>query len=157
MTSTVNIGCMHVARGPSRLVALLGSCVGVALYDPESRVGGLAHVMLPRCPCGDPRSARYGDTAVGALVTGLLKAGADRRRIRAKLAGGARLMFSRSDSRVGNVGDANIRVVTESLERMKIPIEGQDLGGTHGRKMTVDLKDFHVRVKRLNRSGEVLD
>ncbi len=154
-TTTVDIGCLHVDRGPARLTALLGSCVGVALWEPTSKIGSLAHVMMPHCPEGNLQKAKFADTVVPALLEAMSRAGVNGGAVEAKLAGGSRSMFSPEHEGVGQVGKNNLQVVRRELEKARIPVVGEDVGGGIGRKMSVDLDTFRVRVKMLSRRGEV--
>jgi len=147
--TTVEMGCLAVATAPGRLVALLGSCVGVALFDAASQSGGLAHVMMPARQGRNGNPAKYADTAVDALCEAMAKGGAHRRNLRAKLAGGAYLLGSRGQSNLLGIGEENIRAARQALKRADIPVEWEDTGGREGRKMYIDLKRFDVVIKSL--------
>jgi chemotaxis protein CheD len=147
---TVNIGCMCVDRSPTQLVTLLGSCVGVALYDSTSRTGGLAHVMLPRANGRAGHHSRFADTAVPALVEAMTNAGAARSRLEAKIAGGASVMFRDEPSQFHRIAEENVVLVRDALREANIPLMGEDVGGDVGRKMVVDLGTFGVRVTPLS-------
>ena len=153
-TTTVNMGCMHVDRAPHRLLAVLGSCVGVALYDPSTRVGGLAHVVLPRHPGTGNSEAKYADTAVPALLESLQRAGARRDEIRAKITGGANALFSRCGDGLGRVAEANVAETRLALARASLPLIGEDVGGRAGRRVLIDLSDFRVQVSLLGADEE---
>lgn len=115
----------------------LGSCVGVALYDPSAEVGALAHVMLPTAAdATPPRPAKYADTAIDAMVGALVARGAERCRLVAKMAGGSQL-FGFSGIGEG-VGRRNVAVVREELGERGIPVHGEAVGGDKGR--TVDFE-----------------
>jgi chemotaxis protein CheD len=144
----VGIGDMAVAHAPGRLVTILGSCVGVALYSPSARIGGLAHVALPHAPHNNEQPSRYADTAVPVLREAMARAGAAPNDIVAKLAGGATLMINPANA-VGNFAARNVSVVRESLEAARIPVISEDVGGVTGRKMSIDLESFRVEVQAL--------
>lgn len=134
-TVRVGIAELRTAEGRDHLRSSgFGSCVGVALYDLEAGVGGLAHVMLPEA--GDPdRPAKYADTAVPALVDALRERGATD--LRAKLAGGSDMFeFSSTDE---SVGERNVAAVEAELGRLGIPVVGRDVGGDHGRSLDLDV------------------
>jgi chemotaxis protein CheD len=146
-TDRIKVGIADFAVGDSesRLsTSGLGSCVGIALHDDRAGISGLAHAMLP---AGEGRDdeAKYVDTAIHALVVAMEKAGASRRRIRAKLAGGS-TMFQ-FDSTDESVGDRNVAAARETLSALEIPIDGTDVGGDHGRSLELDgaTGDLHVR------------
>ena len=157
------------ADGPAILVSEgLGSCVAVALYDPAIRLGGLAHILLPAaqrdergCVVGDP--LKYADTCLQAMLDALEAKGADRARLRAKMAGGA-TMFpgARGDPRQGysvaapavSVGERNVAAVRALLEQFDVPLVGDDTGGTQGRSLAFDTETgaLEVRTARAGRT-----
>ncbi len=149
----VNMGCLEVAESPTHLVALLGSCVGIALYDPETRIGGLAHVMLPSSERGNEflkKRSKFADTAVPALVEALSNAGASSKRVVAKLAGGANVLRMAHDDSTNHIGTANTESSIRALRELGIEIVWQDTGGKHARKMSVSLEDFAVSVRMID-------
>lgn len=156
---TVRIGELHVLRREGVLVAIgLGSCVGVALYDPVRRVAGLAHIFLPashngRLVPGSP--ARYADTGVPALVEAMREAGALQRQIQAKIAGGAQL-FLRGDHSTLDVGRRNVEAVRAALASLGIPLVAQDVGGSRGRTMRLFADSGRVVVTTLGREAREL-
>lgn len=122
----------------------LGSCVAVALHDDAAAVGGLAHVMLPTSSEGSPTPpAKYADTAVEAMVEAMVDSGADSGSLVAKMAGGSQ-MFGFSGIGEG-VGKRNVAAVREELGARDIPIEGEAVGGDHGRTV-----DFSAATGRLS-------
>jgi len=134
----VGVGEIDCAFEPRILITqALGSCVGVALWDPRVRVGGLAHVMLPTALGSDPsgRRHRFADIAVPALVERMVDLGAGRRRMVAKLAGGASMF--RGESGTDTIGDRNVAAVRDQLERAGVPVSAFDTGGSHAR--TIEL------------------
>jgi len=139
---SVTIGEAKVARAGTMLYTLgLGSCVAIVLYDGDQKVGGLAHILLPdptvgRCN-GSP--ARYATTAVEALIELMECEGASRRRMRARLAGGA-AMFQRLLTESGRqLGTRNVEAARSALARAGVPVDGEDIGGTHGRSVYLDI------------------
>jgi len=131
----VRMGDMAVARDGEVLAAIgLGSCIALALADPERRVAGLAHVMLPEPASGrEGGPGRFATTAVPALLEELLRAGASRDRIVAKIAGGASMFRGLSPGGVGAIGERNAEATRRALERLGIPLAGEDVGGNWGR------------------------
>ena len=135
----------------------LGSCVAIALHDPVSRVGGLAHVLLPSLALARDRSnrAKFAATAVRLLLEEMCAVGARAERVRAKLAGGA-CMFATLMPIAGlAMGERNVLAVREALEHAGVPVVGQDVGGEHGRSVYFDTGDGSVVVKSL-RQGDVV-
>jgi chemotaxis protein CheD len=153
-TTTVHMGCMHVDRAPHRLAAVLGSCVGLALFDPSTRIGGLAHVVLPRNPGSGNSAAKYADTAVAALLESLLRTGAHRDRVCAKITGGANSLFMSCGDGLGRVAEANVAETRSALARSSVPLLAEDVGGRAGRRVVIDLRDFRVEVSLLGAGEE---
>ena len=134
----VGVGEIACAREPEFLVTqALGSCVGVALWDPRLRIGGLAHVMLPSTSSSlaEGKRHRFADLAVPDLVERMLDMGAAPRRIVAKLAGGASMF--RGESGIDTIGDRNVTAVRYQLERAGVPVVAAETGGSHAR--TIEL------------------
>jgi chemotaxis protein CheD len=149
----VGVGGYSVAEHPQMLMTpALGSCVGVAIWDPATCRGGLAHVMLP-APVGasvNPCSGRFASWAVPNLVELLVECGSVRRRLRAKIAGGA-AMF-RGGATVVNVGERNLDEVRHQLKLAHVALVAEDTGGSHAR--TVELRlDSGLLVVRSYKSG----
>ncbi|MCU0911338.1 MAG: chemotaxis protein CheD [Rhodobacteraceae bacterium] len=112
------------------LSTVLGSCVAVCLYDTEARIGGMNHYLLAVGGTPGSREVKYGAMAMELLVNGLLKAGANRRRLQAKLFGGARVTAS-----FASIGEANARFGREFLDREGFEIRAESLGGTNARRV----------------------
>jgi len=126
------------------LRTLLGSCVGLALYDRKHKVAGLAHIVLPasRGPTGLP--GKFVDTAIPLLIRDMEQlAGATLNPI-AKIAGGAS-MFSTSAERT--IGLQNIEASEQWLNRLRIPIMARHCGGDSGRRMSLDTRTGRVVVE----------
>lgn len=112
------------------LATLLGSCVATCLHDPVARVGGMNHFLVAEAGADGIGAQRYGLYAMEVLINGLLKLGADKRRLEAKLFGGARM----SDS-MGRIGDANASFARQFLDTENIRIVAEDLGGRSARRV----------------------
>lgn len=128
----VGIGEFRVAKGAVLKTIGLGSCVGIALYDPKLRLGGLAHVMLPQSGNGTKRSAKYADHAVEMMTEAMERLGSDRKRIVAKMAGGAQI-FKHMTMDMLRIGDRNAEAIRTILRDYGIRIVSEDLGGDEGR------------------------
>ena len=149
---SVAIGQWAVATAPSKIRTLLGSCVGVILYDRIARLGGVAHVVLPRAHGVVDVPGKYADTAIPVLIAEFEKrlGGKVRPRLIAKLVGGAN-MFQMNQSlqeQSGlNIGQRNQEAIEQILAELSIPITGRDLGGTAGRRLTLDTASGIVTIK----------
>ena len=134
-TLTVGIADLKVGKGDDVLVTYaLGSCVGICLYDPETKIAGLAHIMLPlSTEAGSiaQNGKRYADTGITELVQEMTMKGASRTRLVAKIAGGAR-MFA-TQSAVFNIGERNVAAVKKMLAAYRIRIIAEDTGLDFGR------------------------
>lgn len=148
-------GEYHAGTGPLGMTTLLGSCVSTCLWDPQRRIGGMNHFMLP----GDngtagspvPRSARFGVHAMELLINQMLKLGADRRRLVAKVFGGGRVLrgFASLD-----VGAANCEFVLGFLATETIPVVGSDLLDNCARKLHFCPSSGKVLLKKLDPTGD---
>lgn len=132
---TIGIAGVKVVHAPEKIRTVLGSCVGVALFDRVSKVGGLAHVMLPSSNLGHGDPGKFADTAVDLLLEEAIKAGCDKKRVTAKISGGASMFGSNVDN---GIGEKNIRAVKERLSHHGVRLAAEEVGGLKGRKMTLD-------------------
>ena len=137
----VGMADLKVGQAPDTLTTLgLGSCIGLTLYDPVSKIGGLVHYMLPDSTKlkNNTNIAQFGDTGIRELLKQVLASGANQRRLVAKIAGGACMFEMSGLSSVGNVGARNAEAAKEILKELKIPLVAEDTGLNYGR--TVELK-----------------
>lgn len=150
-------GERRIGRGKRVLSVLgLGSCVVVILYDKTTRVGGLAHVLLPDPSAAQSRQQpwRFATTAIPALLAELEAAGADRRRITARLVGGARMLPEAMPADRIYIGERNVDAARSVLARQGVEIIAEDVGGDSGRSLRFHLDDGRVRVTQ-QRTGHV--
>ncbi len=132
----VGMADLKVCISPNAVTTLgLGSCVGVAIRDPQTKVGGLAHVMLPnsKTVSNNGNVAKFADTGVVELVKQMEKAGAVRRRMVAKIAGGAQMFALQSKSELMQVGKRNVEAVKQALKELGISLLAEDTGLNYGR------------------------
>jgi chemotaxis protein CheD len=145
----VLIGQVHLARAPKVLQAVLGSCIGVSIYDQSQGLAGMAHVLLPSSG-GRPEGAlpgKYADKAIPCLYEAMLKYGASARNLKAKIAGGSRMFKTAIKSESTDVGGMNIDSVKDALKIHGIPVVGSDVGGTLGRKVEFRLSTWEFVVE----------
>jgi len=128
------------------LVTVLGSCVAACVRDPLLQLGGMNHFMLPEGNVGDGAPARYGSYAMELLINELLKRGANRRRLEAKVFGGANVLKGFTSNPVGT---RNAQFVLEYLAAEQIPVVAEDLRGIHPRKVWFFPQTGRVMVNRL--------
>jgi len=147
---TLHVGGVYATREPTIIRTLLGSCVAVCLIDPSTRVAGMNHFMLP-APAPGPEDAseytRFGIYAMDCLIGALQKAGGDRRRVKAKVFGGAHVLEIAQNG--DSVAQRNITFVDEFLRCEDIPVVGRDLGGELGRQLYFHTDTGKVYVRRL--------
>lgn len=157
---TVIIGMaeLGVVKAPQHIATLgLGSCVGVVLYDKINKIGGMVHIVMPdsgKRP--DVLRAKFADTGVEELLRQMLKAGANRRGIVAKLAGGAHMFGGIGRSDALKVGERNAYNSKIAVLKLKIPILAEDLGGNYGRTIELDPDDGMLMVKTVGKGIKVI-
>jgi chemotaxis protein CheD len=135
----------------------LGSCIGLVLTDAQAGVAGMAHVMLPASrPGAEGSPGKFADTAVPALLDQVLRLGAQRVRLQARIAGGAQ-MFGGGGG-VGsmlNIGERNAVAVRDALKAVGMRIRAADTGGNAGRSMLVAVTGGAVTVRAVG--GEPIE
>lgn len=159
MELQVGIADYKITRDPGRLITLgLGSCVGVSLYDPLTKIGGLLHLMLPDSTQFNNviKPAKFADLGIPLLVQELQKKGAAGRRLQAKLVGGAQMFSGLDDSMVLNIGQRNVEKTRVVLKEMGIKIFAEEVGGNRGRTMILDTADGKVIVRLLGNVQKVI-
>ena len=146
---SIHIGEYHASREPTVVNTVLGSCVAVCLFDPESRIGGVNHILLPgKADMGHfDVSARYGINAMELLINRMLGIGADRSRLVAKVFGGAHVIPAISPE--NGTGEKNVAFVMAFLEKEKICVLSKDVGGSDSRRIYFHTDTGHVFLKRV--------
>ena len=154
MSEIIKVGMadLKTCVSPNGVTTLgLGSCVGIAIRDPVTKIGGLAHVMLPDSTAirnGHLTVAKFADTGIVELVQQMEKLGAKRSRMVAKIAGGATMFsFQGGTSPMGQVGQRNVEATKAKLKELKIPILAEDTGLNYGRTVVFypETGEFHIR------------
>ncbi len=146
----VRPGERYATTAPADLRTLLGSCVSACLYDPVARVAGLNHFLLaaPRysrsLPFVATDAGRYGIHAMELLINDMIKLGASRSNMEAKIFGGASVLGFRSDEKFLCVNEVNQRFVRDYLSTERIPIISEDLGGKLGRVIHFHSDSYRV-------------
>jgi len=154
----VGIGDYAVAKGQGIISTYgLGSCVGITLYDRVSKVGGLLHALLPESSRygGKGNPAKYVDTGLELLIKDMMKMGALRTRMEAKLFGGAH-MFSTIKSENLQIGKRNVEVAKRELKKWGIKLVAEDTGGRGGRTIYLDVSTGKVRMRKVS-GGKVVE
>lgn len=144
------------SRDDSLITYSLGSCIGLSLYDPEVRIGGLIHCMLPLSMIDPNRAAErpcmFTDTGVSLLIAEMLKLGAQKRRLVAKVAGAARMLNGGS---AFNIGERNRVVLRKLLWKNSILIAAEETGGTMARAMSLELENGTTTIRSGGKEHEL--
>ncbi|MBA3658312.1 MAG: chemotaxis protein CheD [Gemmatimonadales bacterium] len=155
----VRVADLRIATGDETLVTIgLGSCVAIVLYDCVSRVGGLAHIMLPSPALSrrDDNPARVPQTAVPKLLELMAAAGASRRRVTARLAGGASMFAALAAPGTIQMGERNVVATRQALSAGGVPLVAQAVGGGYGRTVRLRVCDGRMEVHSVTHGVEVL-
>jgi chemotaxis protein CheD len=148
------IGEMVLSSSPeAHLVAYgLGSCIALAAYDPRSRVGGLAHFMLPNGNANNASPVKFIDTGIDNFLDALTARGADVKRCALKAAGAASMLT------VGDglaIGRRNAETMESALAERGLFLAATSLGGTTGRTVQLDVIDGRFLIKSLSSVTEL--
>lgn len=150
----VGISDYSTSKAPDTIITYgLGSCVGITLYDPVLKLGGLLHIMLP---CSTQARnvdnlAKFADTGIPLMLGELIAKGALKKRLIAKIAGGAQMFAFGSSSDIMNVGTRNIESVKSVLRDLALTIRAEDTGGTFGRTIELDLETGKLKIRAITR------
>ncbi len=147
----VDMADMKAENRPIELVTSVGSCVAICLYDSKSKCGGLAHIMLPNSAISPQEllPSKFANTAVPALAKLIKKISANPSPLSAKIAGGAN-MFPNLKNNALNIGAKNVDAVKEALSKHKIKLLAEDVGGSHGRRITFNIGTGIASVRCFN-------
>ena len=138
MSQVIKVGMadLNVCKAPDALTTLgLGSCVGICLYDSVTKIAGMAHVMLPDSSQirNNDNIAKFADTGIKETLDRVIKLGASKARLTAKIAGGAQMFAFGSNNDMLRVGDRNVAATKEMLKKLGIPLVAEDTGLNFGR------------------------
>jgi chemotaxis protein CheD len=157
---TVNMADMNVVKGTGGLRTTgLGSCVGVALYDPLAKVAGMAHVMLPNSEIARGATvvpAKYADLAIPELIRRMSEMDASLASIHAKLAGGAQMFAGIGNTDILRIGPRNVESCKEALAKYNIPLVAEDTGGHYGRTIELHCETGKLVVRSVQRETKEL-
>ncbi|MBI5417725.1 chemotaxis protein CheD [Candidatus Poribacteria bacterium] len=154
----VNMSHYMIAKSPVLLETIgLGSCIGIVLFDPHMKIGGMAHCMLPDMSCvkrsANENLAKYVNTAIDKMYDEMIEKGANKKKLWAKLAGGANMFpdVIKDSSKV--IGFRNTEAAKIKLKQLEIPIIAEDTGDSHGRTIVLDTETGDMEVRSIY-SGE---
>lgn len=141
-------GALAASARPLTVSTILGSCVGVCLFDAGRGVGGMNHFLLPDSAGNARPTARFGDMAMEQLLAEVLGAGARRARLAARVYGGACVLAAfRGPGE--HLGDRNVSAALGFLEDERIPVLERDTGGRHGRRIVFHTWDGAAQARRI--------
>lgn len=155
----VGMADYKVGSAPATIISYgLGSCIGISIYDPQTKIGGLLHIMLPDSTQSRPSEnpAKFADTGIPLMLADILQLGASRSRLVAKLAGGAQMFAFANATDIMRVGARNAAAAKKNLQDLRIPVLAEDTGGTYGRTVQIDLATGIYKVKTIDKGEKEL-
>ena len=155
----VGMADYKVGSAPATIISYgLGSCIGISIYDPQTKIGGLLHIMLPDSTQSSPSEnpAKFADTGIPLMLADILQLGASRSRLVAKLAGGAQMFAFANATDIMRVGARNAAAAKKILQDLRIPVLAEDTGGTYGRTVQIDLATGIYKVKTIDKGEKEL-
>jgi chemotaxis protein CheD len=155
----VGMADLNVTKAPGILTTLgLGSCVGIALYDSHVKVAGLAHIMLPdsKAIANNNNIAKFADTAMVKLISDMVRLGAKREYMKAKIAGGAQMFAFNSTNDSMRIGDRNVEATIRLLKQAQIPLIAQETGANFGRTVELYADDGKFLIKTIGHGNRTL-
>lgn len=159
MTVKVGMADLNTCTYPDHITTLgLGSCVGIVLYDSSTKIGGLAHAMLPDSTLinNNQNIAKFVDTGLKKLLDDMLQQGARRYSIKAKLAGGAQMFKFETTNDLMKIGQRNVEAAKKVLEELKIPLIAEDTGKNYGRTIELDTANGDLHIKSIGKGKKVI-
>ena len=161
MSEVIKVGMadLAVCSGDDAVTTLgLGSCIGIAIRDPGTGIGGLVHIMLPSSTeiRNNSNRPKFADTGIEDLVDAIIKKGGNRSRLEAKIAGGAQMFASSSKSDTIRVGERNAKASKEKLSEMHIPLLAEDTGKTYGRTVIFSPKTGDYVIRSIGQPEKVI-
>ncbi|SHJ43905.1 chemotaxis protein CheD [Tepidibacter formicigenes] len=159
--NVIKVGMAEYKTGKENDVLItlgLGSCVGIVLYDKFRKIGGMAHIMLPSSKeiKNNSNKAKFADTALEELLKELIKMGASKSSLIAKIAGGAQMFNISIKSNTLNIGKRNVIAVKEKLSEYRIAIKGEDVLGNHGRTIEFNCNNGELSIKTIGKGKKII-
>lgn len=154
MKDPINVGLGErvISRDPEDILVAfgLGSCLGIVMTDPVLRLCGMIHAVLPERIGTDPHSPKFVTNGIQGLLTAMLEAGADQRRLVIRMAGGANMLLSSGLSSTFDIGTRNIEAAHRTFKQLGLSLKAEDVGGNLGRTVRVFVGSSKVTVKVIN-------
>ncbi|MDE7368111.1 MAG: chemotaxis protein CheD [Lachnospiraceae bacterium] len=147
---TVRMADYKLCTAPNKITTIgLGSCVGIVVYDPGIKVCGMLHAMLPDSTRirNNSNRMKFVDSGMEDMLKELLQAGVNKRRLAAKLAGGAKMFAFGTENDITSIGDQNVQSAKKMLMRYGIPLLAEDTGKNFGRTIIFDSATNELEIK----------
>lgn len=148
----IHSGQLYVAARPTYIHTVLGSCVAVCLYDKDLQISAMNHYLLPLWNNDGLQSPKYGNIAIPRLVEAMEAVGCSRHNIIAKVFGGASPNDMKHTNENMMIGKRNFQIAESTLKEYGIKIVASDIGGVHGRKITMDSVSGKIQLKYTQKS-----
>lgn len=155
----VGMADMNTCTTPNAITTLgLGSCVGIVLYDPGKKISGMVHIMLPDSTKikNNSNIAKFADTGIDELIRQVVKCGASRSALVAKIAGGSQMFAFNSNNDMLRVGERNVEATKQKLQELKIPIIAEDTGSNYGRTIEFYPENGELLIKSVGKPVKTL-
>jgi chemotaxis protein CheD len=146
----VGLGEQVISRAAGDVLVAygLGSCLGIGMVDPLNHVTGLLHAVLPEHSLSNGSTpGKYVDSGIVSLLEDMIKAGADRRRLIVRMAGGANMLLSPGMTKSFDIGNRNIAMAYKVLESLNLKLSAQEVGGNTGRTVRLYVADGRMTVR----------
>lgn len=161
MGNVVKVGMadLNICKSPDVITTLgLGSCIGLTLYDPVTKIGGMVHYMLPDSTQvrNNQNIAKFADTGIDELLKRVIAAGANRHRLVAKIAGGAKMFETTGVSPIGHIGARNAEAAKQILKQKGIRLIAEDTGLNYGRTVELHSDTGEFYIKAVGRAVKVI-
>jgi len=153
METQVGMGQIAVGRAPTRMKAVLGSCIGLVLYHPRLKTGVMAHIVLPDSAGRSGMPGKFVDTAIPEMLRMLREVGTPNHGLTAKFTGGANMFGSSGPLQSG---EANAQAVLESLRSSGARMVGHEVGGSKGRRVIFDCGSGVMTIESAGQPGREL-
>ena len=156
----VGMADLKICKAPDSLTTIgLGSCIGIALYDPSTKISGLAHIMLPDSTQirNNSNVAKFADTGIQKLYEEMIKAGANKAKLVAKIAGGAKMfeIAGAGESSI-NVGQRNAEASRAKLKELGIRLVAEDTGLNYGRTVELYSETGDYYIKSVGKESKII-
>lgn len=162
MSEMIKVGMAdyNICKAPDAITTLgLGSCVGIALYDSIRKIAGLAHIMLPDSTLvrnNNNNIAKFADTGIDACIDMMVKKGASRIGLTAKIAGGAQMFAFGSNNDMLRIGERNVEATKKKLKELGIRILAEDTGKNYGRTIEFYPETGELLIKAVGKPKTII-